>query len=131
MIPPGDPPLSYEHLANLVARGHIDVVLTTSWDPLLEIALSKILPPTQYRVLTRGEIGDSDFARALLQRGIPQIVKLNGDLHAGLVTCADRGLGTFSESPAVADALCEIFRDSVVMADVPAVHKPTMMWLPS
>ncbi len=124
MIPLGDPPLGYEHLANLVARGHVDVVLTTSWDPLLEIALSKIVPPTQYRVLTRGELGDGDFAGALLQRGIPLIVKLNGDLHAGLVTCADRDLGTFSESRAVADALCELFAGSVVVADVSGRTQP-------
>ena len=94
MIQPGKPPLGYDHLANLAAKGRVDLVLTTSWDPLLEIAFSKVLGPAQYRVLTRGEIGDLEFARALLQRGVPQVVKLNGDLHSALVTCtgSERGL---------------------------------------
>jgi mannose-6-phosphate isomerase-like protein (cupin superfamily) len=124
MIQPGKPPLGYDHLANLAAKGRVDLVLTTSWDPLLEIAFSKVLGPAQYRVLTRGEIGDLEFARALLQRGIPQIVKLNGDLHSALVTCAGGERGSFSATPAIADALHRIFADAMVIADVSEHEEP-------
>jgi mannose-6-phosphate isomerase-like protein (cupin superfamily) len=124
MIQPGKPPLGYDHLANLAAKGRVDLVLTTSWDPLLEIAFSKVLGPAQYRVLTRGEIGDLDFARALLQRGVPQIVKLNGDLHSALVTCAGGEHGSFSATPAVADALHRIFADAMVIADASGHQEP-------
>jgi len=124
MIQPSDPPLGYEHLANLAAKGHVDLVLATSWDPLLEIAFSKVLGPMQYRVLTRGELGDREFARALLQRGIPQIVKLNGDLHSDLITCAGRERQSFSTTPAVVDALHSLFADAVVIADASEHQEP-------
>ena len=78
--------MGYRHLANMVAKGSVDLVITTSWDPLLEIAFSKIFQPSQYRILIRGEFDDAGFANAILQRGIPQIVKLNGDLRSDLIT---------------------------------------------
>ncbi len=115
-ILPGEPPLGYVHLANLAAKGHVDLVLTTSWDPLLDIAFSKVLGP-RYRVLTRGELGDREFARALLQRGIPQIAKLNGDLHSELVTCAGHEPGSFSTAPALAGALYQLFSGAVVIVN--------------
>jgi mannose-6-phosphate isomerase len=112
-----DPPVGYAHLANLASGGYIDVVLTTTWDPLLEIAFSKVLQPSEYRVLTRGEFGDGDFAQALLQRGIPQIVKLNGDLHSSLVTSASYQNGSSSDTPAVVEALQELFAGALVMSE--------------
>jgi mannose-6-phosphate isomerase len=124
MIQPGRPPLGYDHLANLAAKGRVDLVLTTSWDPWLEIAFSKVLGPARYRVLTRGEIGDREFARALLQRGVPQIVKLNGDLHSALVTRAGGERGSFSAAPAVVDALHKVFAGATVIADVSGPEEP-------
>jgi mannose-6-phosphate isomerase-like protein (cupin superfamily) len=115
-IMPNEPPVGYEHLANLAAKGCVDLVLTTSWDPLLEIAFDKVLPTTRYRVLTRGELGDREFALALAQRGIPQIVKVNGDLHSQLVTCLGHEHGSFAAVPAVVSALQEIFTSAIVMA---------------
>jgi mannose-6-phosphate isomerase len=124
IIQPISPPVAYEHLANLAAKGRVDLVLTTSWDPLLEIAFSKILGPAQYRVLTRGELADREFTPALLQRGIPQIVKLNGDLHSTLVTRAVGGHGSFSTTPSVIDALRRVFADAVVIADASEHKEP-------
>lgn len=124
MIQLSDPPLSYEHLANLAAKGLIDLVLTTSWDPLLEIAFSKVLGPVQYRVLTWGELGDREFTGALLQRGIPQIVKLNGDLHSDLFTCSGCERRSFSTTPAVTDALQRMFAGAVVIADASGHKAP-------
>ena len=121
-----EPPLGYSHLANLAAKGRVDLVLTTSWDPLLEIAFSKTIGPSQYRVLTRGEFDDLRFANALLQCGIPQIVKLNGDLHSDLVTCAGHERGSFVTTPAIVDALLKVFAGAVVIADSPGHGNPDM-----
>jgi mannose-1-phosphate guanylyltransferase/mannose-6-phosphate isomerase len=116
-IVPSEPPLGYLHLANLAATGRIDLVLTTAWDPLLDIAFGQVLRPFQYRVITRGELDDAAFANALLQRGIPQIVKLNGDLHSNLVTRADGELGSFAAEPGIATALMKVFSGALVIAD--------------
>ena len=60
-ILPDETPVGYRHLANMVAKGSVDLILTTSWDPLLEVAFSKIFQPSQYRVLIRGEFDDAGF----------------------------------------------------------------------
>jgi mannose-6-phosphate isomerase len=96
--------------------GRIDLVLTTAWDPLLEVAFGRVFRPSQYRVLTRGEFDDSGFANAMLQRGIPQIVKLNGDLHSNLVTRGDREIGPFAAEPAIMAALVKTFSGAIVIA---------------
>jgi mannose-6-phosphate isomerase-like protein (cupin superfamily) len=116
-ISPTEPPIGYEHLANLAVQGCIDLVLTTSWDPLLEIAFSKVIEPPCYRVLIRGEMGDAEFARALRQRGVPQIAKLNGDLHSRLVTCTGNPGDFPLDAPQVVAALRAIFADALVLAD--------------
>jgi len=108
--------VGYAHLANLAAMGRIDLVLTTAWDPLLEVAFGRVFRPSQYRVLTRGEFDDSGFADALLQRGIPQIVKLNGDLHSNLVTRGDREVSPFAAEPTIMAALVKTFSGATVIA---------------
>jgi mannose-6-phosphate isomerase-like protein (cupin superfamily) len=114
---PNEPPLSHRHLANLAAKGCIDLVLTTSWDPLLEIAFSKIFQPPQYRVLIRGEFDDTGIANALLERGIPQIVKLNGDLRSDVVTRAGHGPASFATAPEIVTALRKVFAGATVIID--------------
>jgi mannose-6-phosphate isomerase len=116
-IVPAGPPLGYAHLANLAAMGCIDLVLTTAWDPLLEVAFGRVFRPSQYRVLTRGEFDDTGFANALLQRGIPQIVKLNGDLHSNLATGGDREAGPFGAEPAIMAALAKAFSGAIVISN--------------
>lgn len=116
-IVPVDPPLGYAHLANLAAMGRIDLVLTTAWDPLLEVAFGRVFRPSQYRVLTRGEFDDAGFANALLQRGIPQIVKLGGDLHSNLITGGDRKAGPFGAEPAIMAALAKTFSGAIVITN--------------
>lgn len=123
-ILPAQPPLAYVHLANLAAMGIVDLVLSTSWDPLLDIAFSKVLQPPGYRVITRGELADRDFARAVLERGIPQIVKLDGDLHSSLVTRAGHERASFCTAPTVADALRQLLTGALVIADVPTAAEP-------
>jgi mannose-6-phosphate isomerase-like protein (cupin superfamily) len=117
---PDEPPLGYRHLANLVVKGGIDLVLTTSWDPLLEVAFSKIFQPAQYRVLIRGELGDAELANALLQRGIPQIVKLNGDLRSDLITRVGRERAPIGATPEIVTALRDAFTGATVIIDSPA-----------
>jgi mannose-6-phosphate isomerase-like protein (cupin superfamily) len=114
---PDEPPLGYRHLANLAAKGGVDLVLTTSWDPLLEIAFSKVFQPSQYRVLIRGEFDDAGFVNALLQRGIPQVVKLNGDLRSDLITRAGHERGSFATVPEIVTALREVFEGAIVVID--------------
>jgi mannose-6-phosphate isomerase-like protein (cupin superfamily) len=115
---PDEPPLGYRHLANLAAKGRVDLVLTTSWDPLLEIAFSRAFQPSQYRVLIRGEFDDAGFVNAILQRGIPQIVKLNGDLRSELVTHTGHERGSFATTPEIVTALRQVFTDATVIADL-------------
>jgi mannose-1-phosphate guanylyltransferase/mannose-6-phosphate isomerase len=117
-IVPDEPPPGYRHLANLVAKGHVDLVLTTSWDPLLEISFSKIFSPSQYRVLIRGEFDDAGFVTAMLQRGIPQIVKLNGDLRSELVTRTAPERGSFATTEEIVTGLRELFDEATVIADL-------------
>jgi mannose-6-phosphate isomerase len=117
-IHPEEPPPGYRHLANLVAKGCIDLVITTSWDPLLEIAFSKIFQPSQYRILIRGEFDDAVFAHALLERGIPQIVKLNGDLRSDLITCTSHEWRSFGTTPGIVSALRKVLAGSVVITDL-------------
>lgn len=71
--------LGYEHLANLVKEGYIDVVLTMNQDPSIEIALSKLMRPDQYRVLHRFESADDLIARQMQVLTVPKVVKLRGD----------------------------------------------------
>ena len=117
-IVPDEPPPGYRHLANLVAKGHVDLVLTTSWDPLLEISFSKIFSPSQYRALIRGEFDDAGFVNAMLQRGIPQIVKLNGDLRSDLVTGTVHERGSFAITAEIVTGLRELFAGATVIADL-------------
>jgi mannose-6-phosphate isomerase-like protein (cupin superfamily) len=116
-ILPDETPVGYRHLANMVAKGSIDLILTTSWDPLLEIAFGKIFQPYQYRVLIRGEFDDAGFANAIRQRGIPQIVKLNGDLRSDLITGAGHERGSFATTPDIVTALHEVFEGAIVIVD--------------
>jgi mannose-6-phosphate isomerase len=116
-ILPDESPVGYRHLANLVAKGNVDLILTTSWDPLLEIAFGKIFQPSQYRVLIRGEFDDAGFANAMRQRGIPQIVKLNGDLRSDLITRASHERGSFASTPDIVTALREVFAGAIVIVD--------------
>src|SRR5579872_5269748 len=116
-ILPRESPVGYRHLANLVAKGNVDLILTTSWDPLLEIAFSKIFQPSQYRVLIRGEFDDAGFANAIRQRGIPQIVKLNGDLRSDLILRTSHERGSFATMPDIVTALREVFADAIVIID--------------
>lgn len=116
-IIPEELPLGYRHLANLAAKGRVDLVLTTSWDPLLEVAFSKIFQPPQYRVIIRSEFDDTGFANAILQRGIPQIVKLNGDLRSDLINHASRERDSFSTTPEIVTALREVFAGATVIVD--------------
>jgi mannose-6-phosphate isomerase len=116
-IIPDELPLAYRHLANLAAKGRVDLVLTTSWDPLLEVAFSKIFQPPQYRVLIRGEFDDTVFAKAILERGIPQIVKLNGDLRSDLINHASQARDSFSTTPEIVTALREVFAGATVIVD--------------
>lgn len=84
-----EPSSGYAHLANLVAQGFIDIVLTTNWDPLVEIALARVLRPDQFRVLIRGETTDSAIARAVRRRTLTKVIKLHGDLISGVFHLTD------------------------------------------
>lgn len=123
-ILPDEPSPGYRHLASLVAKRCVDLVITTSWDPLLEIAFGKVLQPSQYRVLIRGELDDARFANALLERGIPQIAKLNGDLRSDLITGTDHERDASTTMPEIAAALRKVFADSIVMIDLPERRGP-------
>ena len=78
------PSAGHAHLAHLVKQGYIGLILTTNWDPLIEIALSRVLRPDQYRVMVRGEIPDGNIARSLRTSTLPTVLKLHGDLSARL-----------------------------------------------
>jgi mannose-6-phosphate isomerase-like protein (cupin superfamily) len=118
-ILPKQPPLSYRHLANLAANQRIDLVLTTSWDPLLEVAFSEVLRPAHYRALTWGEHFTSEFIRALSLRGLPQILKINGDLYSRLFGARPSRDSSFESKPTVVDAIRKLFVDAVVIAHGP------------
>ena len=113
------PPLSYHHLANLAANRRIDLILTTSWDPLLETAFSQILPPNEYRILTWGDQSSQEVARSISQRGIPQIIKVNGDLRTELVPPSPPRRPHFCSVRVVVTALRNALANGVVIAHGP------------
>lgn len=76
-----EPSMGYRHLANMLANGVFDLVISTNWDALVEKALSQLLPVDQFRVLIRGEVPDDLIAEYLeSDDDLIKIVKLHGDL---------------------------------------------------
>ena len=92
------PSSGFDHLAYLVSQGYIGLIITTNWDPLVEIALAGILRPDQYRVLVRGEMTDNMIARAIRRSTLPKVLKLHGDLSAQLFHITDRDMPSLSDS---------------------------------
>lgn len=100
------PSRGYWHLAQLVQTRFISTILTTNWDPLVEIALSRSLQPYEYQVLVRGQMDDATIAEALKWRGDQvTLVKLHGDLTARqfMITSEE----TVPFAPPLAEALVE------------------------
>ena len=84
------PSIGYKHLAHLIATGYIRTVLTTNWDPLLEMALSQLMPICDIKVLVRGEVADNIIARYLSSDDSRVlVVKLHGDLASRLLLMRD------------------------------------------
>jgi mannose-6-phosphate isomerase-like protein (cupin superfamily)/hypoxanthine phosphoribosyltransferase len=91
------PTSGHTHLAHLVRQGYISLILTTNWDPLVEIAMSKVLRPDQYRLLVRGETSDEQIAKSLRISPLPKIIKLHGDLSARLFHVTDSEMPKLSQ----------------------------------
>jgi mannose-1-phosphate guanylyltransferase/mannose-6-phosphate isomerase len=112
---PVRPTLGHQHLANLAAAGCVDLVLTTSWDPLTEIAFSQLMPPPQYRVVNPGTVGDLEAAAAVRERGLPQLVMLNGDLRTHLLPRTAPPPTALTGYPGLLAALAEVLTRAVVI----------------
>jgi mannose-6-phosphate isomerase-like protein (cupin superfamily)/NAD-dependent SIR2 family protein deacetylase len=78
-----EPTIGYLHLAQLLEKGAFDLVLTTNWDPLLEMALVQAAPEYRCQVLIRRQVSDDIIIRYLKTPPAPTLlVKLHGDLSA-------------------------------------------------
>lgn len=111
--------VSHQHLANLAANGWVDIIISTSWDNLLEVAFSTILKPYEYRVLSWGADDDDAFERELFEHGRPTIVKINGDLHSQVFPRDPTWPRSFLDSPIAARILTRLFSGSVVISCAP------------
>jgi len=77
------PSIGYAHLAELMREGLISTILTTNWDSLLEMALLRVIPCEDLKILVRGEVPDDAIAETLAWRqDHPTVVKLHGDLQS-------------------------------------------------
>lgn len=75
------PSIGYRHLAQLASSGFFKTIFTANWDPLLESALSSMMPITNFKVLVRGEMSDETIAKYLdTDDSRVKIVKVHGDL---------------------------------------------------
>ncbi|MDR3292699.1 MAG: SIR2 family protein [Clostridiales bacterium] len=94
------PSIGYKHLANLVNQGYFPIILTTNFDCLLEMAISKIVELDDIKVMVRGEIPDDTIAETL-GRDLPNkvnILKMHGNLTSGVFFITDNEIGTITDS---------------------------------
>ncbi len=91
-ITPTAPSRGYAYLAQLIARGYFDIILTTNWDPLLEHQLRLVLPPDRLMISTRCLENDEQISENLLKLpgSVVYLLRLHGDMRTELITEADR-----------------------------------------
>jgi hypoxanthine phosphoribosyltransferase len=108
------PSRGFRHLAQLIASGYIDTVFTTNWDPLVEIALSFLLPVDKIKVLVRGEVSD-DVIAAYLKSAEPRVklVKMHGDLLSRTLFLRDDETDSLSSN--LRDAIVSLFRNDLII----------------
>jgi mannose-6-phosphate isomerase-like protein (cupin superfamily)/NAD-dependent SIR2 family protein deacetylase len=108
------PSIGYKHLAQLVSTGYIRNILTTNWDPLVEVALSQFMPVSEIKVLVRGEVPDdliADYIKAGDMR--VKIIKLHGDLTSRLLLMRDEE--THRLSPALKEAVQSLIKTDIIV----------------
>lgn len=109
-----NPSMGLRHMAQLVADGYIDTIVTTNFDTLVEKALSKFFNISQMKILVRGEVPDDMIARYLSSE-TPRIkiVKLHGDLVSQILFVTSTETRSFS--PALERALVKLFDDGLII----------------
>jgi len=85
VLPTAKPTIGYLHLAQLLEKEVFDLVLSTNWDPLVELALADMAPAHRCQVLIRKQVDDS-IITGYLQRppAANLLIKLHGDISAQL-----------------------------------------------
>ena len=108
------PSLGLRHLAQLVADGYIDTIVTTNFDPLVEVALAPFFNSSELKVLVRGEVPDDRIARYITNDvSRIKIIKLHGDLLSRILFV--RGSETRSFSSDLQQSLRNLFDDGLII----------------
>lgn len=93
------PSIGYCHLAQIIANGGFDLIITTNYDNLVEQELIKRLPLERIKVIVRGEISDEAIYQYLINTppNIVVILKLHGDLCSNVFYVKDEDTDSVAE----------------------------------